>query len=273
MLESLTQQQFQFLSRFLKENSGYQLDADKEYILHTRLPGILNQTGCMSADHLLSMLKEQPEGSAASVVLQSMTINETMFFRDQTPFLNIKNHILPALADSSKQPRHITFWSAACSSGQEPYSLAMTLDSVRHLYPNWSFSILASDLNEDMLSRAREGLYSDFEIQRGLPDDMRERYFMQENRQWRIHDDIRKMVEFTPVNLLRIPRNIGPFDVILCRNVLFYFDSVQKNEILSSLRRLSGRNGYLILGSSESISHNNAEYAYHPEWKGVYVAH
>ncbi len=261
---------FDFIARFLREHSGYQLSRDNEHVFLSRLEGILLAAGCVDSAALVVALAAAPSGKEAAALLQAMTINETMFFRDETPFKNIKDHILPTLT-AGEAPRTLTFWCAACSSGQEPYSLAMTLDSVKDHYPGWRFDILATDLSEEMIERGKQGVYSDFETGRGLPAEMRERYFRQESGQWRIADSLRAMVRFQPLNLLRMPADIGPFDVILCRNVLIYFDEKQKTGILSALRRMSRHPGYLMTGSAEVLSYLTEEYGAHPEWKGVYV--
>jgi chemotaxis protein methyltransferase CheR len=267
---TITPIQFEFLSVFLKTHSGYLLEKGKEYVLESRLNGILQKAKVGDAENLVRVLKERPYGPEASSFLQAMTINETMFFRDNTPFRNIKDHILPAIT-SSGSSRTINFWCAACSSGQEPYSLAMTLDSVRDHYPGWSFQIYATDLSEAMIERAKEGLYSEFEIGRGLTEDMRDRYMQKKGNQWRISDRLREMISFAQSNLLQIPRGIGPFDVIMCRNVFIYFGAEQKSEILKNLYRVSNKPGYLMVGASEVLTDLTQEYDTHPSWKGVYL--
>lgn len=268
---STTSIQFEYLSHYLKEHSGYQLAPGKEYILESRLTGVLQRTNIGDTENLIRVLKERPHGEEGSTFIQAMTINETMFFRDNTPFNNIRDHILPAITTGAPA-RRINFWCAACSSGQEPYSLAMTLDSVRDLYPGWKFNIMASDLSEDMIERARAGSYSDFEVGRGLPENIRDKYFTKKGSQWIASDKIRSMIEFMPVNLLRIPRDIGTFDVILCRNVFIYFSADQKREILKTLRSLSRTPSYLMVGASEVLADVTDAYDAHPSWKGVYVA-
>lgn len=246
------------------------MESGREYVLETRLPAILNNAGLSTVDELISTMLNAPQGKAASALLQAMTINETMFFRDNTPFVNIRDHIVPALA-AEGPPRVLRFWCAACSSGQEPYSLAITLDQLKEHYPGWNFRIYASDLSEDMIARAQAGLYTDFETGRGLTPELRDRYFKKDQGQWRVEDRLRAMIDFAPMNLLRIPANIGPFDVILCRNVLIYFDVAQKTSILSALRKTSRVPGYLIAGAAEVLSGITNEYEAHPSWKSVYV--
>lgn len=271
MSSAITVEQFDVLSAFLKTNSGYRFDFEKKYILESRLPAVLAKAGCGDMETLISHLHSQPAGRAASALLQAMTINETMFFRDGSPFRHVKDHLLPALTQD-KAPRQLNFWCAACSSGQEPYSLAMTLASVKADYPGWSFRIFASDLSEDMLARACEATYSDFEVARGLSDKDKTRYFTSDNGLWRVNASVRSMVEFAPVNLLQIPRNIGSFDVILCRNVLIYFDAPEKSAVLTDMRKFINPNGYLIVGATEMLSDLTQDYKLHPEWKGVYAA-
>lgn len=270
MSSLLTPAQFSALSAFLKEHSGYQLEAGKEYILESRLATILKNAACGTVDELLAAIHTAPEGPAASALMQAMTINETMFFRDKTPFSHITDYILPALA-AGQAPRVVDFWCAACSSGQEPYSLAMALDMAKESYPGWRFHILATDLSAAMIARAQAGLYSDFEISRGLPLSLRERYFSREGEQWKIAAPLRDMISFKPMNLLRVPPAIGPFDVVFCRNVLIYFDVAQKKSILTSLRATMRQPGYLMAGAAEVLTDLSDGFGPHPEWKAVYI--
>lgn len=262
---------FDTLRRYLKTHSGYALEPGKEYVLEARWEQIQNSTGCADAAALAALLEKDPHGRAGQMFIQAMTVNETMFFRDGTPFENLEKHILPALTQG-KPPGKISIWCTACSSGQEPYSVAMTIDQLKPFYPQWQFDILASDLSEDMIARCDRGVYSEFETSRGMSADMRARYFDKTAEGWRVTQDLRDMVRFKPMNLFKIDAAIGPFDIILCRNVLIYFDVAQKTEVLNSLRRVTKTGGYLMAGAAEVLTGLSDGYKIHPDWKAVYNA-
>ena len=262
---------FDTLRRYLKKHSGYALEPGKEYVLEARWSLITKMTGCADVTTLATLLEKDPYGRAGQLFIQAMTINETMFFRDGTPFENLEKNILPALTQG-KPPGRISIWCTACSSGQEPYSVAMTIDKLKPLYPQWKFDILASDLSEEMIARCERGIYSDFETSRGMTPEMRAHYFDKTPEGWRVSQSLRSMVQFKPMNLFRIDSTIGPFDIILCRNVLIYFDVAQKTEALNGLRRVAKTDGYLMVGAAEVLTGLSNGYKLHPSWKGVYNA-
>lgn len=262
---------FDNLRSYLKDHSGYALEPGKEYVLESRRALIAEKTGITDMDALAAQLRDNPQGRTGQLFIQAMTINETMFFRDGTPFDNLERHLLPALT-KDRAPGKISIWCTACSSGQEPYSVAMVIDQVRHLYPQWEFEILASDLSEEMVARGVRGFYKDFEVERGLTPPLRDKYFTKVEGGWQISPAIQKMVKFKPMNLFKIDPAIGPFDIVMCRNVLIYFDVPQKKEVLQSLRKITKRDGYLMAGAAEVLTDLTDEYQRHPEWKAVYQA-
>lgn len=267
----MTSLSFNNLRSYLKTHSGYALDEGKEYVLESRWPIISRMTGCTETSALAKLLERDPHGRAGQLFIQAMTINETMFFRDGTPFENLEKNILPALM-RDRAPGKISIWCTACSSGQEPYSVAMTIDKLKPLYPQWQFDILASDLSEDMIARCEKGVYSEFETSRGMTPEMRSRYFDKTAAGWQVTPELRSMVRFKPMNLFKVDAAIGPFDIILCRNVLIYFDVAQKAEVLNSLRRVTKTGGYLMAGAAEVLTGLSSGFKIHPEWKGVYSA-
>jgi chemotaxis protein methyltransferase CheR len=186
-------------------------------------------------------------------VVDAMMTNETFFFRDRAPFDNFRKFILPELIEARRNIRRIRIWCCACSSGQEPYSLAMILDEEVQKLAGWHVDILATDLSRSVLATAREGLYSQFEVQRGLPITQLLRYFRQEGDRWRVNEHLRSRVRFDELNLLSQFHDIGRFDVIFCRNVLIYFDVPTKKKILDRLARVLAPDGFFLMGAAETV--------------------
>lgn len=267
----LTKTQFSTLSSFLKDNSGYVLEDTQSYILESRMPSILAATGLSDPGAVIAAINENPQSSAAVILLQIMTVNETMFFRDQRPFTQFAENILPALA-AATAPRTINIWCCACSSGQEPYSLAMLIHEEKSKYPGFTFRILASDLSAPMVKRGEAGIYSTFEIERGLSAERREKYFVPYEGQWRLREEIRALVEFDVINLLKIPTHIGTFDVVFCRNVLIYFDSADKRKVLTALRKVMPQGAYLQVGAAEILTDYNDLFVPIENLRGSYSA-
>lgn len=263
---------FDFLCGFFRKRSGYVLEREKEYICASYLSGVMTAAGVGDLAALSRTLRLDPEGPLATAVIEAMTINETMFFRDGQPFVHLAEKILPHLT-GGKTSGEVSLLSMACSSGQEPYSMAMILDREKHRYPGWHFSIMAADLCGNILRKAERGVYSDFEISRGLSPDMVNEYMVREGEEWRVHERIRNMVRFRKANLLNIEPSLGVYDVIFCRNVLIYFDPAQKKSVLEKLRQHIRHKGFLFTGVSENVSTIGAKgFTSHPEWRGVYIA-
>jgi chemotaxis protein methyltransferase CheR len=182
-----------------------------------------------------------------------MTTNESSFFRDLKPFDQFRSFILPQLTKARAQRRAIRIWSAACSSGQEPYSLAMLLSEEKEKLAGWQIEIFATDISTEILAKAEQGVYSQFEVQRGLPIQLLVKYFRQEGERWRINPAMRGMVRYKCLNLLDDFSSYGPFDVIFCRNVLIYFEQATKTKVLDRLSRVLEPDGFLYLGGAETI--------------------
>jgi len=199
-----------------------------------------------------------------------MTTNETSFFRDNHPFETLRQSLIPGLIARRASSRSLRIWSAACSTGQEPYSLAMMLKDNFPILGGWKVEIVATDLSPTVLDRARSGLYSTFEVQRGLPIQMLVRHFEQEEPNWRIKPEIRQTISFRPLNLLADFSSLGQFDIVLCRNVLIYFDQPTKTQILNGITRRIVPDGALLLGGAESVFGLCSTLAALPGLKGVY---
>jgi len=241
------------LGKFLNEASGLMMDDSKAYLVESRLAPLLRRTGLANISELLKSIKSGSHPDLKQNVIDSMMTNETFFFRDRTPFDNFRNVILPQLIETRRNQKHIRIWCAAASTGQEPYSLAMILDEEMKKLTGWKVEILATDLSSSALARAREGLYTQFEVQRGLPISYLLRYFLHEGESWRINEYIRSKVEFEEFNLLANFNSFGQFDVIFCRNVLIYFDLEMKKDVLRRLAGILAKDGFLITGSAETV--------------------
>ena len=266
----LSNEEFDFIAGMLKQRSGLSLTQDKTYLLETRLHPLAKAAGLHDIPQLIKQLRTNPSGTLTYQVVEAMTTNESMFFRDSKPFDHLTKIILPAFKAAGRTK--IRIWSAACSTGQEPYSIAMVLKEEAAKYPGLAAEIYATDLAEKVLERAREGIYSQFEVQRGLPITMLMKYFAQApNNMWKINDAIKAMVKFTPANLLTSFTAHGQFDIIFCRNVLIYFDAPTKGDVLNRLAASLNAPGYLFLGGAESTHGLTSKFKPHSEDRGLFT--
>ena len=262
---------YEFIRRLLKQRSGLMLSAEKHYLVESRPMPIAQRRGFASLFELTQHLRAGTDESLTVEVVEAMTTNETFFFRDRIPFDHFKSFIMPQLMAARAQTRRIRIWCAAASTGQEPYSLAMALKEMGHAIDGYRIEILATDLSNEVLEKAKAGIYSQFEVQRGLPITMLLRYFTQSGETWQISPDIRSMVQFRPLNLLTDFSRLGMFDLVLCRNVLIYFDQPTKCEILERLSRAVAADGYLVLGSAETTIGLTQSFATVPDRRGLYA--
>jgi chemotaxis protein methyltransferase CheR len=245
---------FDYIRDLVRDHSALTLEAGKEYLVESRLEPLARRQGFPSYQHLVASLRTGPLGDLHRRVVEAMTNNETSFFRDARVFGMLAKSILPALLAERSAERSLNIWCAACSTGQEPYSLAMLL---REQFPSlcsWNVRIIASDMSRDVLARAQAGRYSQFEISRGLPANLLVKYFAQHGPVWEIRPDIREMVEFHEINLIRPWRGLPSLHCILMRNVLIYFDVETKKEILERAGRLLDPRGYVLLGGAETTT-------------------
>jgi chemotaxis protein methyltransferase CheR len=266
----MTGADFTFIATFLKERSGLIITPDKLYLLETRLTPILRERGLSGLPALMDLLRQPGASAVKDKVVDAMTTNETSFFRDSHPFDALRKSIIPGLIERRAATRSLRIWSAACSTGQEPYSLAMTLKDHFPVLGGWKVEIIATDLSPSVLERAREGLYSTFEVQRGMPIQMLVRHFDQCEPAWQVKRELRQMVTFRPLNLLEDFSVLGTFDVVLCRNVLIYFDQPTKTRVLNAIARRIAPDGALLLGGAESVFGLCDAFAGVPGLKGVY---
>lgn len=245
---------FQFLSDLLRKRSGLVLTQDKAYLIENRLMPVARKASLEGLTELVQVLRAGKDESILRDVVEAMTTNETFFFRDNKQFDNLRDEILPRLMEARKATRRLRFWSAACSAGQEPYTLLMILSEMSAKLQGWRFEVVASDLSREILDKAKAGIYTQFEVQRGLPITFLVKYFSQlEANQWQVSEALRRQIQFREVNLLGQFGTLGTFDLILCRNVLIYFDQATKGETLAKMAAMTNPGGYLFLGGAETV--------------------
>jgi chemotaxis protein methyltransferase CheR len=249
----MTPQDFDFLRKLLKQRSGLVLSAEKQYLAESRLLPIARKRGMTGLHDLIGKLQGSGETALTVKVVEAMTTNETFFFRDRIPFEQFRDVMLPALLVARAREKRLRIWCAAASTGQEPYSLAMELKRLRGALEGWRLDIVATDLCGDVLERAKAGVYSQFEVQRGLPIALLVKHFTQIGEQWQISLELRSMVQFRPLNLLNDFSTLGKFDIVFCRNVLIYFDQEIKADVLNRVARQIPADGFLVLGAAETV--------------------
>jgi chemotaxis protein methyltransferase CheR len=265
----VTPQDYDFLRRLLKERSGLDLSADKQYLVESRLIPLARRAGLPGIAELVAKIKVGAEALTSDVV-EAMTTNETFFFRDKVPFDHFRDSIMPEILQARAGRKSIRIWCAAGSTGQEPYSLAMCLKEMSAALSGWRVEILATDLSQEVLEKSKAGIYSQFEVQRGLPIQLLVKYFKQTGEFWQINADIRAMVQHRQLNLLHDFSQLGVFDVIFCRNVLIYFDLDTKIGIFERFSRMLEPDGVLALGAAESVVGISDAFKPYPDRRGLY---
>jgi chemotaxis protein methyltransferase CheR len=265
----VTPTEYEYLRKFLKDNSGLDLSADKQYLIESRLLPLARKAGLAGIAELVQKL----QGGARTLitdVVEAMTTNETFFFRDKVPFDHFRDTIMPEVIKARAARRSVRIWCAAGSTGQEPYSLAMCLKEMGAALTGWRVEIIATDLSQEVLEKARAGVYSQFEVQRGLPIQMLVKYFKQTGETWQINPELRAMIQHRQLNLLHDFAQLGTFDVIFCRNVLIYFDQDTKINIFNRLARQIEPDGFLVLGAAETVVGLTDTFRPIPERRGLY---
>ena len=267
----MTPLDYDYLRKCLKERSGLVLSADKQYLVESRLLPVARKAGLANLGELVFALKGTQDPGLMTSVVEAMTTNESFFFRDKTPFEHFRLTVMPALLAARKNSRVIRIWCAAAACGQEPYSLAMCLKEIEADIAGWRIELVATDLSGEVLEKARAGLYTQFEVQRGLPIQLLIRYFAQVGELWQIAPDIRAMIKYRQLNLLADFSGLGMFDLIFCRNVLIYFDQDAKTDVLDRLARVTAHDGYLVLGAAETVVGLTDRFKVVPDKRGLYV--
>jgi len=262
---------YEYLRGMLHEKSGLALTGDKQYLIESRLIPVARRHGHAGLDELVRAARNPGSEALRADIVEAMTTNETFFFRDKTPFEHFDNLILPALLKARSNRRRLRIWCAAASTGQEPYSLAMMLDQNAHKLAGWNIEILATDISIEVLEKAKAGLYTQFEVQRGLPINYLMKYFKQVGDMWQIAPTIRQKVKFAPFNLLADYAALGSFDVVFCRNVLIYFDTETKRDVLARMAGSLAPDGYLLLGAAETMLGVSERFEGVPGYRGVHA--
>jgi chemotaxis protein methyltransferase CheR len=243
---------FRFVRDLVLDRSAIVLEAGKEYLVEARLAPIARESGLGTIAGVVEALRRAPRGPLATAVVEAMTTNETSFFRDIHPFESLKNSVIPELLVRNAKERTIHIWSGACSTGQEPYTIAMTLRESFPQLENWTVRIVCTDLAEHVLARARAGRYRQLEVNRGLPAHLLAKYFTRHGMEWEVVPELKRWTEFRALNLIGDWGLLPRFDVVFLRNVLIYFDIETKRKILARIRRQMKPDGWLFLGGAET---------------------
>jgi chemotaxis protein methyltransferase CheR len=261
---------YEFLRKLLKERSGLDLSPDKQYLVESRLVPLARKASLAGITELVLKMKAGGAEPLIAEVVEAMTTNETFFFRDKTPFDHLKDTMLPAVLQARAARRTLRIWCAASSTGQEPYSIAMCLKGLGATLAGWKIDIVATDLSQGVLEKSKAGIFSQFEVQRGLPIQLLVKHFTQVGDMWQLNADIRSMVQHRQLNLLQDFGHLGTFDIIFCRNVLIYFDQDTKAGIFERMSRLVEGDGFLVLGAAESVVGISDAFRPYPERRGLY---
>jgi len=267
----VTPQDYDYLRTLLKARSGLMLSAEKHYLIESRLLPVARTAGLLNLAGLVTKLKEPAAESLIVEVVEAMTTNESFFFRDKIPFDDFRQTIMPALLAAHAVNRRIRIWCAAAATGQEPYTLAICLKEMGKELQGYSVEILATDLSTQVLEKAKSGIYTQFEVQRGLPVLALIKYFSQLGETWQIAPEIRGMVKYMPLNLLNDFSHLGKFDLVFCRNVLIYFDQATKTSVLERIADITESNGFLVLGGAETVLGVTERFKPVPQKHGLYV--
>jgi chemotaxis protein methyltransferase CheR len=261
---------YEFLRKLLKERSGLDLSSDKQYLVESRLVPLARKAGLPGITELAQKMKAGGAEPLVAEVVEAMTTNETFFFRDKMPFDHLKDTMLPAILQARSARRSLRIWCAASSTGQEPYSIAMCLKGLGPALAGWKVDIVATDLSQGVLEKSRAGIFSQFEVQRGLPIQLLVQHFTQVGDMWQLNADIRSMVQHRQLNLLQDFTHLGTFDIIFCRNVLIYFDQDTKTGIFERLARVIEPDGFVVLGAAESVVGISDAFKPYPDRRGLY---
>ncbi|MCL2473591.1 MAG: protein-glutamate O-methyltransferase CheR [Alphaproteobacteria bacterium] len=266
----MKQEDFDLFSTLVYKRSGIVLSKEKTYLLEARLTSVARKYNLASIEELAKVFREMRKEEIAFDITEAMTTNESFFFRDQKPFTILKNVILPYMMNARQSTKRIRIWSAASSGGQEAYSIAIVCQEIAAA--GWNFEIIGTDLSREMVIKAKSGIYSQFEVQRGLPVNILVKYFTQvSGDKWQINQNIRNMVSFKEANLLSDSSGMGVFDVVFCRNVLIYFDVKTKTRVLSDIANMTAKDGYLILGGAETVMGISDKFKTAANERGLYV--
>ena len=264
-------QDFELYQSLLQQNSGLTIGPDKTYLIESRLTPIAKKWGFASLEEMSQHLHKTRDAALITQIVEAMATNETLFFRDLKPFKLFEEVVLPHMTENRRAGQPIRIWCTAASTGQEPYSIAMVLKDNEDKLKGRKCEILATDISNQALEKARAAQYTQFEVQRGMSVQYLMKYFTQDGDKWRLKDEIRNMVKFQYFNLLSDMSRLGTFDVIFCRNVLIYFDEVTKTSVLEKLARCMATDGFLFLGGAETVLGLTDKFKPVSDKRGIYV--
>ena len=249
-IAEIRSENYRFLQQHVYSQAGIVLEDDKHYLFESRLTPIVRQLGLDSINDLCALIQATREPEVGRRVVEAMTTNETYFFRDPAHYEAIRTVLLPRLKEERRDTKKLRFWSAASSTGQEAYSLAMLL--LESALSDWNIQILGTDFSSHVLERAQAGKYQQIEVNRGLPAALLVKYFRRSGMDWQVNEPVRRMARFETIDLRKSMRSLGPFDLVFCRNVMIYFDAGTRKEILKELHGTLFRGGWLLLGGAET---------------------
>lgn len=252
---------------------GILLDESKGYLVESRLAPIAEQHGLGSYTELVHKARSSYDKQLLKQIINAITTNETLFFRDDSPFEALRHKALPELIDAKAKtpfPKRIRIWSAACSTGQEPYSIAMTLHDLIPDIHAWDISIFATDICDAAIEQASKGFYRAFEVERGMKPQYLNRFLARQNEHWKICDEIRALVSFQNLNLMSPLTGLGPFDVVFCRNVAIYFTADGRKSVFQRIAQTMTRDGYLFVGCAESLADLGPQFTPHHHCRGMF---
>ena len=257
---ALCQQDLDYIRNIVQTRSAILLEPEKAYLVQSRLDPLVKREGLASLTELVQKLRQSPYGALHKKVVEAMTTNETSFFRDLTPFQVLREQLLPEIIARKGHSKRLNMWCGASSSGQEPYSVLFTILEHFSELKDWAIQFIATDISEEMLAKCREGIYSQLEVNRGLPDSYLMKFFSKKCTGWQVHEDIRRQIDFKPMNLAGPWLSFPTLDLVFLRNVMIYFDGETKKQILGNIRKYLDPNGYLLLGGSETTINLDNQY-------------
>jgi len=262
---------FDIYKDLLIEKSGLVVTPDKSYLLDSRLTPVAHDFGFADLGAMATALRGVPDKKLVDAIVEAMTTNETSFFRDTRPFDILRDTVMPYMLQARAHKRQLKIWSAAASSGQEPYTTCLVLKEMGEKLSGWNIDFTATDISNDILEIARKGNYSQFEVQRGLPITLLMKYFTQDGERWQLNDDIRNMVEYKYLNLLENLSSVGQPDIVFCRNVLIYFNEQTKGDVLNRIAKQMPEDGFLFLGGAETVIGITDAFKPVPGQRGLYA--
>ena len=264
-------QDFEYYREILQKRSGLVVGPDKTYLLDSRLTPVAKKWGYSDIIEMTKDLRNKEDEKLIVDIVEAMTTNETSFFRDMKPFQIMENIVLPSMLEKRASRKSLRIWCAACSSGQEPYSLAMMFKELGPKFAGWNIEIIGTDISHQILDQARKGVFTQFEVQRGLPVNYLMKYMSKQEEKWQIKEDLRNMISFKFLNLLEPIRGLGTFDIVFCRNVLIYFNEDTKRKVLESIAGTIADDGYLFLGGAETVLGITDKFKLEEGQRGLYV--